>query len=944
MYSLKHPRLISLLSIVLLFSFSCDREPQNADPEVDFIEYDSNKGDIGAGGGKIIVTDPESELYGVGVDIPPGALEQTQQISFSIAEGVVPPTDSLATVINMEPSGLVFSEPISIYLPYKETDEPTAYYYNPDSAYLELVEVVQNNPSEGIVEIKTDHFSQFFVGKHGVYVDAELFYINNKVRCQLQFGGNYRDIKFWTGGIQLRSAPIIFGGLQYWNALDFLESANPIGTYNNHCYVTIEVELRRLRVIGSEFIENETYSIQRIGSSEGNYSAVVHKRNNAGGFEHVYETGILTRDELDIYFSGKALAIDFDANISSDKEYFIETSWVLSDNIKGMGSPLGYRWTDKYSVSTRLKDDGVWDISLMYRADQDKNGNSIVDEFEKDKGDPPVADFEASYTSITKGGTIDFTDLSTNDPTSWSWDFGDGGSSTSQNPSHTYSSVGTYTVSLTVTNEHGSDTETKEDYIIIVSDGQAPFADFKASYTSISEGGTIEFTDLSTGNPINWSWNFGDGSSSNTQNPSHSYSSVGTYTVTLTVSNEHGSDTEIKEDYIIVVSEGAAPIADFEASPTSIPEGGTIDFTDLSTNNPTSWSWDFGDGSNSTEQNPTHSYSVVGKFTVTLTVTNAHGSDDETKTDYITVSAEVLAPVAEFSATPTTITEGGSVQFTDQSTNVPTEWLWDFGDGSTSTSKNPSHTYSSKGTFDVSLTVTNSAGSNSVTMYGYIIVSRPDITGQTGILSDSDGNIYNWVGIGQQAWMVENLKTTKYNDGSDISLVTNDYVWDHLTTPGYCWYNNNETNYKDTYGALYNWYTVNTDILCPVGWHVPTDAEWTELENYLIANGYNYDGTTLGDKIGKSLASTSGWETSSEVGNVGNDQSDNNTTGFSALPGGTRFLVGDFKSVGHIGMWWSSTEFSVYLAGYRILSYNHCDLERGGMDKDLGFSVRCLRD
>ncbi|MDD4729737.1 MAG: FISUMP domain-containing protein, partial [Dysgonamonadaceae bacterium] len=119
-------------------------------------------------------------------------------------------------------------------------------------------------------------------------------------------------------------------------------------------------------------------------------------------------------------------------------------------------------------------------------------------------------------------------------------------------------------------------------------------------------------------------------------------------------------------------------------------------------------------------------------------------------------------------------------------------------------------------------------------------------------VTDIDDNVYHTVTIGTQVWMVENLKTTKYNDGTSIPLVSDGTAWSNLATPGYCFYNNDAAN-KSTYGALYNWFTVNTNKLAPTGWHVPTDAESTTLENYLIANGFNYDGTTTGNKIAKSM-------------------------------------------------------------------------------------------
>ncbi len=333
----------------------------------------------------------------------------------------------------------------------------------------------------------------------------------------------------------------------------------------------------------------------------------------------------------------------------------------------------------------------------------------------------PVSDFTADQTTINAGGSVNFTDLSTETPTSWSWNFGDGGTSTFENPSHTYSAAGTYTVSLVATNSTGSAIETKIDYITVNST-LAPVTNFTANQTTINVGGSVSFTDLSTELPTSWSWNFGDGGTSTLENPSHTYSTAGTYTVTLVATNGIGSDSETKTNYIVVNST-VAPVANFTANQTTITAGGSVTFTDLSSEVPTSWSWNFGDGGTSTLENPSHTYNTAGTYTVSLVATNAAGNDSETKVDYITVDTVVLAPVADFTANQTTINVGGSVNFTDLSTGLPTSWSWSFGDGAASTSENPSHTYITAGTYTVSLVATNATGNDSETKVNYITVN-----------------------------------------------------------------------------------------------------------------------------------------------------------------------------------------------------------------------------
>lgn len=201
----------------------------------------------------------------------------------------------------------------------------------------------------------------------------------------------------------------------------------------------------------------------------------------------------------------------------------------------------------------------------------------------------------------------------------------------------------------------------------------------------------------------------------------------------------------------------------------------------------------------------------------------------------------------------------------------------------------------------------------------------------TKTVTDINGNSYNTVTVGTQVWMASNLKTTKYNDGKNIPNVTVDGTWETLTTGAYCWYNNDEATYKATYGALYNWYAVNTGKLCPVGWHVPTDAEWATLSSYLGGE------SVAGGKLKET--GTKHW-TSPNTGAT-------NSIGFTALPGGERNQRGTFVIIGNYGFWWSSTEYGTHLEDYawaRPMGYYLSDAYRDHSHKTYGFSVRCLRD
>ncbi|MDR3653097.1 MAG: fibrobacter succinogenes major paralogous domain-containing protein [Paludibacter sp.] len=208
-----------------------------------------------------------------------------------------------------------------------------------------------------------------------------------------------------------------------------------------------------------------------------------------------------------------------------------------------------------------------------------------------------------------------------------------------------------------------------------------------------------------------------------------------------------------------------------------------------------------------------------------------------------------------------------------------------------------------------------------------------------GTVTDYDGNVYHTVKIGTQTWMIENLKTTHYNDSTAIPLVTDSSKWINLKTPGYCWYNNDSVKYKDSFGALYNWYAVNTGKLAPKGWHIPTDNDWLTLENNVIQY-YNLSGS-----LAKILASSTYWIKSNVSGSIGNNLSTNNSSGFTAMPGGCRVNEPiSFNKIDSVGVWWSSTVESDTTALSLSLTNNLSTLDRINYLKLNGFSVHCVKN
>ncbi len=298
------------------------------------------------------------------------------------------------------------------------------------------------------------------------------------------------------------------------------------------------------------------------------------------------------------------------------------------------------------------------------------------------------------------------------------------------------------------------------------------------------------------------------------------------------------------------------------------------------------------------------------------------------------------APVAFFSANIVSGSTPLIVTFTDQSFNSPTSWLWDFGDGNSSTEQNPIHTYNLDGSYTVSLIATNSHGSDTLTKSDYIIAgsgggnSNPCPGMPT--VTDADGNTYNTVLLGSQCWMRENLRVGIQINGSDE-------MTDNTIIEKYC-YNDDLAN-CEKYGGLYQWdeimhYTEQEGVqgICPSGWHIPSDQDWKYMEMHLGMSQAEADASDWrGEGIGTMLKTTFGWL---------NEGNGTNTTGFSILPSGYRAAEGGggFAKVEENGYIWTSTSFSDVQKWYREVNHYAGMVNRTYNYKGSGISVRCLKN
>jgi len=388
----------------------------------------------------------------------------------------------------------------------------------------------------------------------------------------------------------------------------------------------------------------------------------------------------------------------------------------------------------------------------------------------------PAVDFTSNVRYACKGPfTVNFQDISPN-AVAWQWNFGDGNTSTQQNPTHTYQNNGQYTVSLAITTSFGCQSNTRKvDYIRI----EKPVL----SITNVPNGGCIPFDFSPAGNVISldgvasWFWDFGhNGATSTSPTPTYAYTDSGTYTVKLRITTNGGcTDSIIVTD---AVRTGPPANVDFTVDTTLACAAGALQFTSLA--DPADrWFWDFGDGNSSTAENPVHAYTDTGTFTVTLTAYNNGCPQSTSKVQYITVRP----PVANFSDSVNCANKY-TVFFTNRSlvnpVYGPVSYLWQFGDpaNSTSTSANPSFTYPALGTYNVSLTVTNGGCSHTITLPVTLVAELADfVASETSPCKDEVITITainsNAANIYQYDWSVNGGPPQSPGRSIDLSFPSN---------------------------------------------------------------------------------------------------------------------------------------------------------------------------
>jgi len=388
------------------------------------------------------------------------------------------------------------------------------------------------------------------------------------------------------------------------------------------------------------------------------------------------------------------------------------------------------------------------------------------------------------------------------------------------------------------------------------------------------------------------------------------------------VNNRSIVDLEIN----IIEKQGNPPVSNFFADSVYGYSPLTISFFDSSINNPDNWLWIFGEEGTSSDESPVFTFNTPGYHTITLITSNKYGSDTLIKKNFLHVLEPVILPTASFTAECLSGTTPLKVSFIDKSSGEPTNWKWKFGDGYESISQNPIHTYNQPGEYTVVLIAANEFGIDSIVKENLIIVYE-QVTGCNGTSSveDKDGNTYNTVEIGDQCWLKENLKVGLMISGSN-------QMQDNGIIEKYC-YDNLPEN-CDIYGALYQWDEVmqyQTEAIqgiCPDGWHIPTNEEWSILVEYL---GGPFEAGGHMKETG-----IENWESP----NTGaTNQSD-----FTGIPGGY-LKNNEFYRFRKSLIMWSSTEYNQNSVYSRVIHNSSANISStSDYNKFNGRSVRCIKD
>ncbi|MDX1954301.1 MAG: PKD domain-containing protein [Chitinophagaceae bacterium] len=535
--------------------------------------------------------------------------------------------------------------------------------------------------------------------------------------------------------------------------------ANFTNTSPNVCQPPVDISFNNLST-GPGVL---TYSWNFGDGNVSTQNNPIHTYTNPGNYD-ILLVATSSLGCVDSFFRGSAVVID---NISTD--FSVPDSICINESVQFLNIsnpvPQGSVWDfGDGGTSTAQSPTKSYAAAGTYAVKLINNFPNCQDSITKNITVVPfpVADFTAPVTASCQPPlTVNFQDISTGGAVAWNWDFGDGGTSTQQNPSHTYTSYGSYTVTLIATNSTGcSDTIIRSQYIRVIKpvisfpdlpvQGCIPFAvNFSANITTVDA-------------VTSYLWTFGDGGTSTLATPSHTYTVLGNYTVSLTITTSTGCTETLTLGS--AVKAGTPPTVNFSATPLETCVDQPVQFTELA-NPADAFLWDFGNGDISTQPNPLYSYPQAGVYTIKLVARNSGCPDSLIRTDYVVIRA----PQAFFTYTIDCNSRNDFV-FTDRSDSSST-WLWDFGDGVTSTLQNPSHSFPGLGTYTVSLTVTYGACQHTYSQPVRVLNENPDLLAIPNPICKEVPALFHATNTNNA-----NIATYTWNMGDGTTLTGNDTV------------------------------------------------------------------------------------------------------------------------------------------------------------------------
>ncbi|MCP3885032.1 MAG: PKD domain-containing protein [Propionibacteriaceae bacterium] len=547
------------------------------------------------------------------------------------------------------------------------------------------------------------------------------------------------------------SSPVV-GERVYFNGSESTDSDGVIVAY--------EWDFGDGRTASGSMVENKYKAV-------GTYTVVLTVRDNAGNKGSASQTVNVSQGNLPTasFVSspqnpGVGDAVYFNGSASSDADgTIVGYAWDFGDGNTDTGMTVNHSYAAE----------GSYTVTLVVTDNDGNTGNSSQTVSVGDSNQGPGASFVYSPSGAQVNESINFNASASSDPdgtiVSYDWDFGDNSTGTGMTTSHSYTSPGTYTVVLTVTDDDGKTGTTNQG--VTVGDNEAPTAAFSTSPTSPVVNETIYFNGgLSTdadGSIVSYAWDFGDNNTDAGVNVTHSYATAGSYTVYLTVTDDGGAtDTTTK---LVTVSAAQALNASFVVSPTSPGVDDSVSFNASDSSSPygniTAYEWDFGDGGTGTGVSTVHSYSAAGSYRVYLKITDEKGNTGSTTKD-VTVTAG-SDPVPSFVYSPASPNIGDTIYFNASDSSDGdgsiTAYSWDFGDGATDTGVTVSHVFAAYGEYNVTLTVTDDDNNTATTTQKVTVADNIDPTAAftvsgTGlsVSFDGTGSVDNESGIASYSW------------------------------------------------------------------------------------------------------------------------------------------------------------------------------------------------